>query len=70
MTDLSNYYQRDHRDSENASSHRFPRNHLEFSALLKPLNKMITIFFGLMLISSYPKGCVLFQISQQPLILR
>ncbi len=37
MTDLSNYYQRDHRNSESTPSERFPNNHVKFSALLKPL---------------------------------
>ena len=37
MTDLSNYYQRDHRNSEPTPSERFPNNHVRHSALLKPL---------------------------------
>ena len=38
MTDLSNYYQRDPRNSKDTSTERFPRNHVKFSALLKPLH--------------------------------
>ena len=37
MTDLSNYYQRDSRNSERTPSGRFPHNHVKYSALLKPL---------------------------------
>jgi len=37
MADLSNYYQRDYRNIKDTSSERFPRNHVKFSALLKPL---------------------------------
>lgn len=38
MANLSNYYQRDHRNSKDTSTERFPRNHVKFSALLKPLH--------------------------------
>ncbi|MGV7224781.1 MAG: sulfotransferase family protein [Nitrospinales bacterium] len=37
MADLSNYYQRDPRNSESTPSGRFPNNHVKFSALLKPI---------------------------------
>jgi len=37
MTDLSNYYQRDPRDSKPIPSERSPENHVKFSGLLKPL---------------------------------
>ncbi|MCP4613996.1 MAG: hypothetical protein GY845_35365, partial [Planctomycetes bacterium] len=37
MTDLSNYYQRDSRNGEAGPSERFPRNHVKYSAVLKPL---------------------------------
>jgi len=37
MTDMSNYYERDPRSGEDAPSERYPRNHVKFSALLKPL---------------------------------
>lgn len=37
MADLSNYYQQDYRNSKDTSSERFPRNHVKFSALLRPL---------------------------------
>ncbi len=37
MTDLSNYCERDPRNSEPTPSERFPNNHVKFSALLKPL---------------------------------
>jgi hypothetical protein len=37
MTDLSNYYHRDPRNSKMALTERFPNNHVKFSAILKPL---------------------------------
>ena len=48
MENLSNYYQRDHRSSKNISSERFPRNHVKFSPLLKPIqwiDRIYTLFF-------------------------
>ncbi len=44
MSDLSNYYQRDHRNHKDASMERFPRNHVKFSALLKPLNWVDSVY--------------------------
>ena len=37
MTDLSNYYQREPVKNESTTSERYPRNHVKFSGLLKPL---------------------------------
>jgi len=37
MADLSNYYQRDHRNNESTPSERFPTNHVKYSPLLRPL---------------------------------
>ena len=37
MADLSSYYQRDYQNLKGFSSERFPRNHVKFSVLLKPL---------------------------------
>lgn len=37
MVDLSNYYQREPIKNESTSSERYPRNHVKFSPLLKPL---------------------------------
>ena len=44
MTDLSNYYQRDPRNSEATSSERFPDNHVKYSALLKPLEWIDSVY--------------------------
>ncbi|NQU06565.1 MAG: sulfotransferase [Calditrichaeota bacterium] len=38
MTDLSNYYQRDPRNSESTPLERFPKNHVKFSESLKPIS--------------------------------
>ena len=40
MADLSSYYQRDYQNLKGFSSERFPRNHVKFSVLLKPLQWM------------------------------
>jgi hypothetical protein len=37
MVDLSNYYQREPIKNESSTSVRYPRNHVKFSGLLKPL---------------------------------
>jgi len=37
MVDLSNYYQREPAKDESTASERFPRNHVKFSPLLKPV---------------------------------
>jgi len=37
MVDLSNYYQREPLKNESPTSERYPRNHVKFSGLLKPL---------------------------------
>src|SRR6056300_1474249 len=37
MIDLSNYYQREPAKNESPPSARYPRNHVKFSRLLKPL---------------------------------
>ncbi|MDB4582197.1 sulfotransferase [Draconibacterium sp.] len=37
MVDLSNYYQREPVKNESTTSERYPRNHVKFSGLLKPL---------------------------------
>lgn len=44
MTDLSNYYQRDHRKGKDTSTERFPRNHVKFSAVLRPLHWVDTVY--------------------------
>jgi hypothetical protein len=46
MLDLSNYYEREPVKNESARSERFPRNHVTFSALLKPL-QWIDIVYGI-----------------------
>ena len=47
MVDLSNYYQREPIKNDLTPSERFPRNHVKFSALLKPL-EWIDSVYGLM----------------------
>ncbi len=37
MVDLSNYYQREPVKNESSASERYPKNHVKFSTLLKPL---------------------------------
>jgi hypothetical protein len=44
MTDLSNYYQRDPRNREAIPSERFPDNHVRYSALLKPLEWIDSVY--------------------------
>jgi len=46
MVDLPNYYQRKPNQIESKASERFPRNHVKFSPLLKPL-KWIDRVYGL-----------------------
>lgn len=49
VTDLSNYYERDPRNSDGALSERYPSNHVKFSVLLKPLQWLDAVYglFGL-----------------------
>ncbi|MBW2367723.1 MAG: hypothetical protein JRH15_07545 [Deltaproteobacteria bacterium] len=44
MADLSNYYQRDPRNSDPFQSERFPNNHVKYSALLKPLQWIDSVY--------------------------
>ncbi len=44
MTDVPNYYQRDPRGTGATPSERFPRNHVKFSALLKPLQWVDSLY--------------------------
>ena len=44
MADLSNYYQREPVKNESIASERYPRNHVKFSALLKPLEWIDSIY--------------------------
>lgn len=48
MSDLSNYYEREPIKNESATSERYPRNHVKFSKLLKPLQWIDSVygFFG------------------------
>lgn len=44
MSDLSNYYQQDPRSNEAIGSERFPNNHIQFSAILKPLQWLDNVY--------------------------
>jgi hypothetical protein len=44
MTDSSNYYEQDPQDRESFPPERFPKNHVKYSALLKPLGWIDTIY--------------------------
>lgn len=44
MVNLSNYYQREPIKNESTSSERYPRNHVKFSPLLKPLEWIDSVY--------------------------
>jgi len=44
MIDLSNYYQRDPRDIDSTLSERFPNIHVKFSAILKPIEWVYSVY--------------------------